>query len=330
MLAGDRLRLRVLFLSFDRNDYRTVEKFWITYLPRRGGISPCWRSSEFPLGRMAAPSPCLWASRAAPEHLGKSRRKTFIQSILVRSAAYGIHRASVFLSLCFGCLCPSGRHERGLHFERGWRESGLADHVLLLAHFWPRPEFTAENSWGFCGDSCRHSSICTSSALKGYSWPRPPRIFDDFVNQETRKHRKAILFLVQSSVKRSIRAACGFAFLCYWLETALHGLRALVFHCNCWRTEVLGMDVCDSGRGRPANRQSSWTRICEASAGYTGRSLRPQSNDRTSGCCLCPQGNARSAKLSSYDRTPGRIYPGVRRSRSRLKNQGVSPPAVSD
>ena len=108
--------------------------------------------------------------------------------------------------------------------------------------------------------------------MKGYSWPRPRRIFDDFVNQETRKHRKAILFLVQSSVKRSIRAACGFAFLCYWLETALHGLRALVFHRNCWRTEVLGMDVCDSGRGRPANRQSSWTRICEASAGYTRHS----------------------------------------------------------
>src|SRR6266478_161842 len=46
MLAGDRLRLRVLFLSFDRNDHWTVENFWIECLPRMGRLSPCWGSCE--------------------------------------------------------------------------------------------------------------------------------------------------------------------------------------------------------------------------------------------------------------------------------------------
>src|SRR5262249_52194114 len=75
MLAGDCLRLRVLFLSFNRNDYRPVEKFWIACLPGMGRISPYRGSGELPRGRMAAPSPCLWASRAALEHLAASRRK---------------------------------------------------------------------------------------------------------------------------------------------------------------------------------------------------------------------------------------------------------------
>src|SRR5215831_771101 len=149
MLAGDGLRLRVLFLSSDRNDYRAVEKFWIACLLRMGRISPCRGSSEFPRCRMAAPSPCFGTSRAALEHLAAPRRKAFLQSFLVRGAAYGIHCASVFLPLRIGSLCASGCHERGLHFERDRRESGLADCVVLRPRFCRRPEFCAGNSWGF-------------------------------------------------------------------------------------------------------------------------------------------------------------------------------------
>src|ERR1700741_2278968 len=165
MLAGNRLRLRFLFLSLVRNDHWTVEKFWIEGLPRMGRISPCWSSIELPRRWMAAPSPRRWTSRAAPEHLAAPRRKAFIQSFLVRGAAHGIHGASVFLSLRVGCLRASGSHEGGLHFERDRRESGLAHRAVLRARFCPRPEFSAGDSCDFRGGQHHHASICTSSAL---------------------------------------------------------------------------------------------------------------------------------------------------------------------
>src|SRR6266849_863278 len=151
MLAGDRLRLRVLLVSSGWHDHRTVEEFRIEVLPGVGWFSTSRCYCELPSYGMGAASARCRPSRTTLENLAAPRGEPVIQPFPVCGTAYGIHGASLFFPLRAGCLCASGSHEGSVRFECDRSKSCVAHRALLLAHFRPRPEFSAGNSRGVCG-----------------------------------------------------------------------------------------------------------------------------------------------------------------------------------